>query len=100
MNDKTLELALRKQALQFRIQTQREQWATTLETVDGALDKVSRLRGGIEWLRENAPIVSAVALVLLIARPRRTLRWARRLVLGWQIYRKLRIQLAIIAPPA
>ncbi|MBL8446454.1 MAG: YqjK-like family protein [Zoogloeaceae bacterium] len=98
MNEKTLELALRKQALQFRIQAQREQWAATVNAVDGALDKASRLRGGLDWLRQNAPILSAAAVVLLVVRPRQTLRWARRLVLAWQIYRKLRAQLAIIAP--
>lgn len=90
MNSKLVEIALRKQRLQFRAEQQRAELMVGLEVVDGVLDGVDRLRDGVAWLRGHAPAVSTFALVLLILRPRFTLRWARRGVVGWQLYRRLR----------
>lgn len=90
MNPRLLEIALRKQRLQFRAEQQRQELSAGLAVVDGVLDKVDRLREGVDWLRQHAPIVSTFALVLLLLRPRFTLRWARRGWLGWQLYRRIK----------
>lgn len=90
MNPRLLEIALRKQRLQFQAEQQRQELSAGLAVVDSVLDKVDRLRDGVHWLREHAPVVSTFALVLLLLRPRFTLRWARRGWLGWQLYRRLK----------
>ena len=45
---------------------------------------------GVLWARDNAPILSGLALFLVVARPRAALRWARRGWLGWQLLRRAR----------
>lgn len=93
MNPKLVEIALRKQRLQFRAERERAEMMAGLAAVDVVLDGVDRLRDGVDWLRQHAPAVSTFALVLLLMRPRFTLRWAKRGVLGWQLYRRLRVGL-------
>jgi len=100
MNPKLVEIALRKQRLQLRAERQRTELMAGLAAVDVVLDGVDRLRDGIGWLRQHAPAVSTFALVLLVLRPRFTLRWARRAWLGWQLYRRLRAGLATALPRA
>lgn len=100
MNPKLVELALRKQRLQFRAEGQRVEIAAGLAAVDAVLNRVERLREGVDWLRQHAPAVSTFALVLLVLRPRFTLRWARRGWLGWQLYRRIRSGLASAAAPS
>lgn len=83
-------LALRKQRLQLKAEQQREDMLAGLAAVDGVLDRVDRLRDGVEWLRHNAPVLSTLALLLLVARPRFTLRWIKRGLFAWQLYRRVR----------
>lgn len=90
MNPKLLELALRKQRLQLAAERQRAELLAGLEVVEGVLDRVDRLRDGVAWLRQHAPAVSTIALVLLFLRPRFTLRWLRRGWVGWQLVRRVR----------
>jgi hypothetical protein len=90
VNPKLLELALRKQRLQMRAESQRAELLVGVEAVEGVLARVDRLRDGISWLRHHAPAVSILVLVLLALRPRFTLRWLRRGWLGWQVFRRLR----------
>lgn len=90
MSPKLVALALRKQRLQLRVEQQRAEVMAGLAVVDEVLDRVDRLRDGVAWLRHHAPAISTFALVLLVLRPRFTLRWARRGWLGWQLYRRLR----------
>ena len=59
--------------------------AARLGGIGDALDKVDRLRDAASWLRDNAPLVSSIAAGLLLLRPRGTIRWLRRGVIGWQL---------------
>lgn len=90
MNPKLVALALRKQRLQLRAEQQRVELRAGMATVDGILDQVDRLRDGVAWLRNHAPLVSTIALLLLVARPRFTLRWIKRGWRGWRLYRRAR----------
>jgi hypothetical protein len=45
---------------------------------------------GARCLRRNPELVAAAAVALLVIRPRRAWRWARRAFIGWQAWRKLR----------
>ena len=88
------ELALRKQRLQIQAKQQRAELLAALETVETVEHKLTRLREGVDWLREHAPVVSVLVLVLLVARPSFTLRWIKRAWLGWRLYLRFRGGLA------
>lgn len=94
MNQRILELALRKQRLQIRAEAERRDMVRHLGGVDAVLDTVDRVRDQIrdtvQWAREKAPILSLALLVLLITRPRRAIRLAQRVWVGWLIWRRVR----------
>ena len=96
MSPELVELALHKQRLQIRAGVQREDMAGRLGAIGDALDQVDRLRDGANWLRDNAPIVGSLAIVLLLLKPRATVRWLRRGVVGWQIYKRARAVVASV----
>ena len=93
MSPELLELALRKQRLQIRARMQRQDMAARLGGIGDALDQVDRLRDAVSWLRDNAPIVSSIAAGLLLLKPRGTLRWLRRALFGWQLFKRARVML-------
>lgn len=90
MSPELVELALRKQRLQMRSAAQRDALIQHASTFTPILRGVDRIADGIQWARHNAPIVSGIAVFLLVVRPRATLRWARRGWLGWQLVRRAR----------
>lgn len=95
MKPELVALALRKQRLQMKAEIQREELLGGLAVVESVLDRVDRLRDGIAWLRQNAPVVSTLVLLLLVVRPRFTLRWLRRGVVAWQFFRRVKRDLKV-----
>jgi hypothetical protein len=90
MNPKLVELALHKQRLQMRSAAQRDALIQHASAFSPVLRGIDRIADGVHWARHNAPIVSGIAVFLLVVRPRATLRWARRGLLGWQLVRRAR----------
>jgi hypothetical protein len=90
VNPKLVALARRKQRLQLRAEQQRADLIASLRAMDEVLNQVDRLRDGIEWLRRHAPVVATIGLILLVLRPRFTMRWIKRGWLGWKLYRQMR----------
>lgn len=91
MNEKRLELAARRGALGARIATQRDALAHHAQGLESLLAKGDAALQGIEWLKQHPLVVGATVAVVAIARPARTLRWARRgffMWRGWQVVRK------------
>lgn len=97
MNSRFTELALRKQRLQFRAAEQRSQLVIGMRRIEAALDVVDRTQDRLRWLRERTPVFAAAVVVLAIAKPRAALRLARRVWLGWAIYRRLEPRFAPLA---
>lgn len=95
---RTLELALRKQRLQLRAASQRADLSWRLEGVDATLDRVDGVREHFAWAKEQAPLLSLGALALLAARPRLSLRIAKRAWLGWLLYKRLHGTPAALLP--
>jgi hypothetical protein len=88
MNPRLLEVALKKQRLQFKSDMLREQWrghAHGLAPVLGAADQV---RAGYAWLRRHPEVVVGTGVAVAVARPRAVWRWFRRGVIAWQFWRK------------
>lgn len=90
MDSRQIELALRKQKLQMRAEVQRADMARRLAGIDGALDRVDALREHLAWAKDRVPLLSVALLVVLAARPRLTLRLARRAWVGWLLLRQVR----------
>ncbi|NMG55547.1 YqjK-like family protein [Aromatoleum aromaticum] len=89
MNPRLVELALKKQRLQIRADQQRTEMLGHLRGIESALNLVDRARDQVRWAREHVPLLSSVALIVALVRPRATLRVARRAWLGWIVFRKL-----------
>ncbi len=90
MDARQIDLALRKQRLQLRAEAERADMTRRLAGIDGALDRVDALREQAAWARERIPVLSVVLIAVLVARPRLTLRLAKRAWVGWLLVRQLR----------
>lgn len=94
MNPRALELALKKQRLQLRAETERQQMQQHLAALDAVLDTADRahrrLSDTLHWLRDQAPLLSTAVLVVLLSRPRRSLRLARHAWMAWLLFRRNR----------
>jgi hypothetical protein len=55
-----------------------------------ALNWAERAREGWLWLRAHPEWPLGAALVLVVLRPRRSLRWGLRLWSGWRLWQRLR----------
>ena len=90
MNRRQIDLALRKQKLQMRADAQRTDLTRRLAGIDGALDRVDSLRDNLAWAKDKIPVLSVALLVVLAAKPRLTLRLAKRAWVGWLLVRQAR----------
>ena len=85
-----VELALRKQRLQFKSAALRRDLAQDFVGIAPAFKAVEQVRRGVTWLRANPELVAGVAVALLVIRPKASWRWARRGFIAWQAWRRLR----------
>ncbi len=85
-----VELALRKQLLQFKSAALRRDLAQDFSGIAPAFKTVEQVRAGIAWLRIHPQLIAGVAMALLIVRPKAGWRWARRGFFAWQAWRRLR----------
>lgn len=89
MNSTTLELALKKQRLQIASASLRDEFGRCAAGLTPAFHGADCVVEGARWMRRNPQLVAAAAVALVVARPKRAWRWARRAFLGWQAWRKL-----------
>ena len=90
MDSRQVELALRKQKLQLRAEAQRADITDRLAGIDGALDRIDSLRDHLAWAKDKIPVLSVALIVVLAAKPRLTLRLAKRAWVGWLLVRQVR----------
>mgnify|MGYP001346123668 CR=1 FL=1 len=90
MATRQTDLALRKQQLLMRVDAQRTDMTRRLAGIDGALDRVDQLRDGLARAKDKLPLLAVALLVVLAAKPRLTLRLAKRAWLGWLLLRQTR----------
>ena len=90
MDPRQVELALRKQKLQLRAEAQRADITQRLAGIDGALDRVDSLRDHLAWAKDKIPVLSVALIVVLAAKPKLTLRLAKRAWVGWLLVRQAR----------
>ncbi|MCK6409407.1 YqjK family protein [Thauera sp.] len=90
MDSRQIDLALRKQKLQMRAEAQRADLTQRLAGIDSALNRVDSLRDNLAWAKDKIPLLSVALLVVLAAKPRLTLRLAKRAWVGWLLVRQVR----------
>ncbi|MDD2743955.1 MAG: YqjK-like family protein [Rhodocyclaceae bacterium] len=84
MNPRLLELAGRHGALRARIDAQRLQLACHTQPIERALANGDKLISGVDWLKQHPAAVGAGVAALVVARPKRAWRWARRGLVVWR----------------
>lgn len=89
MNSRLIELALAKQRLTLRSDDLRQQFAAAASDWKPAFSVVDRLRQGVDWLRRRPLLLVALAVALLVARPRAVVSLAGRGWLAWRMFRGL-----------
>ena len=65
------------------------EWCGPCRAFAPVFSGIDRIADSVRWARSNAPILSGVAIFVLVARPRAALRWARRGWVGWQLFRRV-----------
>lgn len=94
MNSRLLELATRHGALKARIDAQRLQLARHVVPLERALAVGDRALEGVDWLKHHPAVVGAAVAAVVIARPKRAWRWARRGIFVWRGWQTLKNTLA------
>lgn len=89
MSPRLVELALEKQRLQMQSATQRDALAAAAAGVMPLFAAADGVRNGVIWLRHNPQWLAGAAVALLVARPRRVLRWVRSGFFAWQTWRRI-----------
>lgn len=93
MSQKLLDLAARRGALCARISAQRDVLAYHSAGLADLLDKGDAALRGVDWVKRNPLAVGAAVSTMVVLRPRRAFRWAKRGFFLWQGWRKLRSSL-------
>lgn len=91
MNTKLLELATRHGALKARIDEQRRVLSQHLGPLEATLARGDTMLDGVDWLKHHPAAVGAAVAAVVVARPKRAWRWAKRgffVWRGWQAIRK------------
>ena len=94
MNERRLELAMRRGWLQSEIELQRGRLAAQAQPLAQTLSKVDGLNARLLRLREHPGLIAAAVAALVIVRPCRLWRWGKRGMALWTLGRSLRDRLA------
>ena len=90
MNSNLLDLAARRGLLQARIDEQRRALNHHAIPLQSALARGDAVLKGVDWLKHHPVAVGAAVAAVVVARPKRAWRWAKRglfLWRGWKIAR-------------
>lgn len=94
MNTKQLELATRHGALKARIDEQRRRLTQQSIPLEEALARGDTLLSGVDWLKHHPAAVALAVSAVVVARPRRAWRWAKRGFFVWRGWQAIRQSLS------
>lgn len=94
MNSQLIALAEKRGALKARIAMQRDTLAQHIWPVEDLLGIADRGVDGVHWLKGHPGAVGVAVLALVIAKPKRAWRLAKRGFALWRSVHKLRDRLA------
>lgn len=90
MNEKRLTLAVRHGALRARIDQQRRQLEQHAVPLEAALAQGDAVLRGVDWLKHHPAAVVAAVAAVVVARPGRAWRWAKRGLFVWRGWQAVR----------
>lgn len=90
MRDKALELALRRQRLEFEAAASRRELAEAVHPFEPALHVADKVGDGFRYLKGHPEVVAVATVVVAVLRPGRAVRWGRRAFSAWRAWGKLR----------
>lgn len=85
-----VEFALKKQRLQYRSAELRTQFAEYAFGVSPVLRAGDAIVDGVRWVRNHPEVIAAAGVALVVARPRGVIRLARRGLVAWQAWGRVR----------
>lgn len=94
MTSRSIELAARRGELKARIGMQRDAMVQHVQPLADFLASADRAVAGVDWLKQHPGAVGAAVAGLVLLRPRRAWRWAKRGFFFWQSWRALRRRIA------
>lgn len=89
MNSSAIELALKKQRLQIASDALRARIGFEASRLAPAFIGADMAVVAAHWVRRNKELVVAVAVALIVIRPRSAIGWARRAFVAWRIWHNL-----------
>jgi hypothetical protein len=99
MNQRLIDLGIRRGRLLERIASQRSALAYQLAPLREALSVADRavagLRRGTDYVKQHPGLALAALAVLVIVKPCRAWRWARRGFIAWRSWVALRERFAV-----
>jgi hypothetical protein len=93
MTPRQLELALKRQRLEFQVAAQRRELAEAVQPFMPVISVVDGVHRGFHYLKTHPEISAVAAVVVFILRPSRALRWARHGFSAWRLWGNLRRRL-------
>ncbi len=93
MNERDLELALRKQRLVLKSAALRVKLRRDAQGLRPALSWADRAVEVAQWARAHSTLLVAVATTLAVARPRAAFRWAQRGFILWRSWQSVKARL-------
>lgn len=96
MTPRQLELALKRQRLQWQAQSQRQELGRHFQVFLPAFTAADRIRTGAHFLRAHPQWLAGAAVILAVLRPRRAWRWSKRGFVAWRLWKKLQDKLGTI----
>jgi len=98
MNQRLIDLALKRQRLQLQAATQRLRIVHALQSAAPAFGAAEKVRAALGWARAHPEWLAGIGIAVLVARPRAFFRWARRGFFAWQTVRRARAALDTLLP--
>ncbi|HMO46453.1 MAG TPA: YqjK family protein [Rubrivivax sp.] len=90
MSDDTREeLLRRRERLLLRSSLLRDDWSRQVQALRAPLGVADQARAGAQWLLQHPEWPIGAALVVLVLRPGRTLRWVSLALQGYGVYRRV-----------
>lgn len=99
MNARALELATRHGALKVRIAAQRDALAAQAQPLKSALAKADVVMEGADWLKHHPAAIGLAVAAVVVARPARAWRWAKRGFVVWRGWQAFRDALSRLGAP-
>jgi len=99
VNATPLELALKKQRLLIAGERLRADFGSYASGLTPAFVAADMAVTCAHWVRRNQELVAAVAVAIVVIRPRSALGWARRAFVLWRVWNNLREFLESRLPP-